>query len=222
MNTPESVRAYFQSIASRFDALYSGERNKLLQIIDRLLRKDIYDRFELAFRECHDIEGCSVLDIGCGSGRYAIEFARRGAQRVVGIDFAPAMIELAISLSREVGVAGAIAFVCNDFLKVELSERFDYSVAMGFFDYTEHSEPYLRKMALMTAQKIVVSFPKDTFLRSTQRRIRYKLAGCPVYFYKREDVERILSSLGMTSFKIVELQGDYFVAILMEGGSERQ
>jgi tRNA (mo5U34)-methyltransferase len=34
-----------------------------------------------------DLTGRSVLDIGCNGGFYAIEMKRRGASRVVGIDF---------------------------------------------------------------------------------------------------------------------------------------
>jgi tRNA (mo5U34)-methyltransferase len=33
-----------------------------------------------------DLQGKSVLDIGCNGGFYAIEMKRRGADRVVGID----------------------------------------------------------------------------------------------------------------------------------------
>ena len=34
-----------------------------------------------------DLSGASVLDIGCNAGFYALEMKRRGAQRVLGIDF---------------------------------------------------------------------------------------------------------------------------------------
>jgi tRNA (mo5U34)-methyltransferase len=34
-----------------------------------------------------DLRGMSVLDIGCNGGFYSIEMKRRGAERVVGIDF---------------------------------------------------------------------------------------------------------------------------------------
>src|SRR5688500_7965570 len=34
-----------------------------------------------------DLTGRSVLDIGCNAGFYSIEMKRRGAERVVGIDF---------------------------------------------------------------------------------------------------------------------------------------
>jgi tRNA (mo5U34)-methyltransferase len=33
-----------------------------------------------------DLQGASVLDIGCNAGYYSIELKRRGAGRVVGVD----------------------------------------------------------------------------------------------------------------------------------------
>src|SRR3954454_3872651 len=36
-----------------------------------------------------DLSGKTVLDIGCNGGFYSIEMKRRGAERVLGIDFDP-------------------------------------------------------------------------------------------------------------------------------------
>src|SRR5438105_1355211 len=39
-----------------------------------------------------DLAGLSVLDLGCGEGRYTRSFARRGA-RMTGVDISPQMLE---------------------------------------------------------------------------------------------------------------------------------
>ena len=41
------------------------------------------------FQDClpHDLTGKTVLDIGCNAGFYAMEMKRRGATRVLGVDF---------------------------------------------------------------------------------------------------------------------------------------
>ena len=41
---------------------------------------------------CGDVRGLRLLDVGCGSGYFAREMARRGA-RVTGVDISPRMIE---------------------------------------------------------------------------------------------------------------------------------
>ena len=47
------------------------------------------------------LTGLHVLDIGCGSGRFAFELLAGGAERVVGIDVSPAAIEAADARRRQ-------------------------------------------------------------------------------------------------------------------------
>jgi malonyl-CoA O-methyltransferase len=42
-----------------------------------------------------DLQGCAVLDAGCGRGRYMLQALRRGASRVSGVDLSPQMLERA-------------------------------------------------------------------------------------------------------------------------------
>jgi len=41
------------------------------------------------------LQGCGVLDAGCGSGRYMLHALRRGASRVSGVDLSPHMLRRA-------------------------------------------------------------------------------------------------------------------------------
>lgn len=67
----------------------------------------------------------SVLDAGCGTGRVAIELARRG-MRVVGVDIDPDMLEVARTK------APALDWRLGDLATVELPPRsFDVVVAAG-------------------------------------------------------------------------------------------
>ncbi len=66
----------------------------------------------------------SVLDAGCGTGRVAIELARRGVD-VVGVDLDPAMLEQARAKAPEV------AWVHGDLAEVDLGRRFDVVVLAG-------------------------------------------------------------------------------------------
>jgi enediyne biosynthesis protein CalE5 len=79
-------------------------------------RFDWYDRhFAPVIRWACDAmsveAGEKVLDVGCGAGQLACEAARRAgpAGRVVGIDLAPAMLEVAARRSSALGL-GAIEF----------------------------------------------------------------------------------------------------------------
>lgn len=50
-----------------------------------------------------DLHGQSVLDVGCGSGRYMLHALDRGASRITGVDLSVEMLERA---SAELGVNG--------------------------------------------------------------------------------------------------------------------
>src|SRR5690606_28018867 len=51
-----------------------------------------------------DLEGRTVLDIGCNAGFYAIEMKRRNAGRVVGIDSDERYLKQAAFAARHAGV----------------------------------------------------------------------------------------------------------------------
>lgn len=75
-----------------------------------------------------DLSGRRILDAGCGTGLFAIEAARRGAD-VLAVDLSPSLIALAQERApREVG-QGTVKFQVDDMLNPALG-RFDHVVAM--------------------------------------------------------------------------------------------
>lgn len=83
-----------------------------------------------------DLQGCRLLDAGCGTGALSVEAARRGA-RVVAIDLSPTLVALARErLPSDLG-AGSIDFRSGDMLDPALGE-FDHVVGM---DSLIHYEP---------------------------------------------------------------------------------
>ena len=66
----------------------------------------------------------SVLDAGCGTGRVAIELARRGLD-VTGVDVDPSMLEVARSKQPD------LTWVVGDLAAVDLGRTFDVVVMSG-------------------------------------------------------------------------------------------
>ena len=66
----------------------------------------------------------TVLDAGCGTGRVAVELARRGLE-VVGVDLDPSMLEVARAKSD------AVEWVEADLADLDLGRTFDVVVAPG-------------------------------------------------------------------------------------------
>ena len=186
----KSAKHYFDQVPKEWDTLYSHE-NRFLFFLNKLLRSGLYERYKLTFENCGEIKGARVLDIGCGTGRYSMEFAKRGASNVVGIDFAPAMVEFSQQKAKEMGVADKCNFVCGDFMSFNFKDSFDIIIALGFFDYIEEPKALFDKIGTVAKGRFLASFPQDSLIMGTQRKIRYHLKKCPLYFYTYEWLDNL-------------------------------
>jgi tRNA (mo5U34)-methyltransferase len=84
-----------------------------------------------------DLRGCTVLDIGCNGGFYSIEMKRRGADRVVGIDWDERYLNQARFAAEVTGAA--IEFRRMSVYDVAaLRERFDVVLFMGVLYHLRH------------------------------------------------------------------------------------
>ena len=206
------VARYFHDTADSFDALYN-DGDGLKSRVNRIFRKGLYDRVLLSVRELKEMGNPTVLDVGCGSGRNSVIFVQAGAAHVTGVDFSDRMLELADETVRTHGVADQCTFLKADFLEYDPDEAYDASVALGVFDYVKDPGPFLRRMAALTRGKVIGSFPGDAPVRSLQRRIRYNLRGCPLYFYSREKLERTCEQAGLTDYRIVPYASSGFLLV---------
>lgn len=206
------VQDYFVRHAARFDGLYGGD-NMATRVFDRVFRKPMYERYRLTIEALADAKGKQYLDLGCGSGRYAINLARLGA-RVVGIDFSDAMLQLARRYAKEERVEGKVEFHEGDMNRWmdETGEHFDAAFAMGVFDYLDDPSGTLRRM-LNVADRALLSIPAPEFPRAQLRRLRYKRQNCPVYFFTREQMEDMVARAGgkILSVKPLGRRSGYFV-----------
>jgi SAM-dependent methyltransferase len=106
-----------EAYASAYDAMYADKSNA-----------GECDAVVALFRKCGDGKISRVLDLGCGTGRHAMEFAARGFD-VIGVDFSEAMLTRA----RERGHIGqgSLDFVRGD-ARSYRSERPVDAVLMNF------------------------------------------------------------------------------------------
>ncbi len=84
-----------------------------------------------------DLRGKTVLDVGCNGGFYSIEMTRRGADRVVGIDWDERYL-------RQARFAAEVSETDIEFRKMSvydigaLRERFDVVLFMGVLYHLRH------------------------------------------------------------------------------------
>jgi cyclopropane fatty-acyl-phospholipid synthase-like methyltransferase len=205
------VREHFHADADRFDAIYEERKGPLTRFIDNWWRGVVRKRLEVNLEKLEPLAGKSVLDVGCGSGRFCIAYAQRGAARVVGVDFAAAMIDIADRLAAEAGVSDRCEFIAGGFPEAVGPETFDASTANGFFDYVEHPVPLIARMRELTRETMIMSFPKAVEWRVPVRRVRFWLKGTPLFLYRERQVKRILADAGVTNYEWINLDRDYLV-----------
>jgi cyclopropane fatty-acyl-phospholipid synthase-like methyltransferase len=211
------VSHYFDEAAAVFDTFYDDQRSPFMRWVDHHFRRDMYERFERTFMALAPLDGKTVLDIGCGSGPYAVECARRAAARVVGLDAAESMLALARQRAAKMGLTERCTFITGRFPDMAPNQVFDHTIVMGVMDYVPDPLGFLRALAGCTRQSAVISFPSFHWFRGPLRIIRYKLKRCPLWLYQRDQIAGLLQSAGFASFQIDKIAGagmDYVAVAL--------
>lgn len=217
MPDSDPVRTYFDRAATAFDSLYQEDRmGPVMRVVNRTFRRDIIERFVLTLDHVKAAGATSVLDVGCGSGRYALALAQAGIGRIVGVDVSPGMIDLARKAVAAAPATSRIDFLAGDFLQVPLEETFDVVVSMGVFDYIEDPVPVLARMNALARHSVVASFPSIHWLRTPIRKVRYWWKRCPLFFYEPERIRAAAARAGMPNCRVHKIAGagqDWFVAM---------
>jgi putative methylase len=78
-----------------------------------------------------DIEGRTVLDLGCGTGMLALGAALRGPETVVGLDIDPGPLATARENERRVATSSAVSWVRGDATEAPLAPDGETTVIMN-------------------------------------------------------------------------------------------
>lgn len=185
-----------------FDAIYSHGKGALNNVLDRMFRWDMYARYEYTMRESEPISGRSVLDVGCGTGRYSLEYIKRGARRVVGIDVSSNMVDTCKRRAAEEKAEDRTLFLLTDLLDYKTEETFDVSIGIGLFDYIRDSFPVIRAMHDRTTDRAIMTFPRLYTWRAPVRKVRLFVKGSDVYFYTRSELDDLLLRAGFRRYTL--------------------
>jgi demethylmenaquinone methyltransferase / 2-methoxy-6-polyprenyl-1,4-benzoquinol methylase len=135
--TGARISGMFDAIAPRYDLL-----NRLLSAgIDRRWRAAAIRSLQFTGRE-------TLLDVCTGTADVALEARRGGAARVLGVDFAGAMLKLGLVKVRAAGEAGRIPLVRGDAMSLPARDASVDAVTVAFgIRNVEHTELACAEMA---------------------------------------------------------------------------
>ncbi len=123
-----------------------------------------------------DFEGKRVLDMGCGTGEYALWYAMNGAGSVTGIDLADGSLAIAEERRQRSGLANA-SFRKMDILRCDLpDDSFDYSYSVGVLHHTGDPFRGFEQLVRVTAPGGVVIV--SLYSAYSRRVLRMKQSIC--------------------------------------------
>lgn len=94
---------------------------------DNVFTKDTVREVDFLLEVLSPPPGSAILDVGCGTGRHAIEFAKRG-YAVTGLDLSSEMLARAADKAEDAGVH--VDWVRSDAARFSLPRRFDAAVCL--------------------------------------------------------------------------------------------
>jgi ubiquinone/menaquinone biosynthesis C-methylase UbiE len=212
------ARDFFDSYARDFDHIYDeGGKGALARFVDTNLRSEMRVRFAKTFEALAPLRGRSLLDAGCGGGRYVIPAAKAGASEILGIDFSDSMLALGRQKAAAEGVGDVCRFEVGDLLTHPIPEKhFDYAIAIGVFDYQKDPQATLRALVRAARRRVFVSIPKRWHVLTPQRWLRYTLFRCYIRFYSRPEVERLAASVNPKGVTIFDIGREYNLRLDLE------
>jgi len=162
------VRAHFRDTAGYWHDLY--ERGDVVGAVFQDRQKAALEMVErLGLRK-----GSAVLEVGCGAGFLTVDLARRGL-RVIAVDAAPEMLELARVTVAKNGLAAAVELLPADVHALEFPDGgFDLVVALGVI-------PWLHSPELALAELSRVLHPGGHLVVTSDNRARLNHLADPAF-----------------------------------------
>jgi len=139
------------------------------------------------------VEGERVLEIACGTGRFTVMLAERGAD-ITGLDISGPMLQEGRRKAQEAGVADTIEFMRGDAARLPFpDDHFDAVLAVRFFHLVDTPEEYLAEMARVSKDLVVF----DTYNRLSGRVLYNWALPMGSRLYSRSEVDRLIDGAGL-------------------------
>lgn len=210
-----AVKFFFDGYAEKFYSIYlEDQKNPFKKLIDRYLRYSMFLRFQKVSEIIKSTSSSEVLDVGCGPGWHDFLLAKYNNVKVTGIDVAPNMIKISRKLSSENNMNTKLEFIIADIMDYQFDRDFDTIFALGVVEYFEDPESLIDVLRNIVSKRILFSVPVENHWLTPQRKIRYKLRNCPLWFYNKSRIKDILTNLSLSNYQIHDLGRDYLVEII--------
>jgi ubiquinone/menaquinone biosynthesis C-methylase UbiE len=140
------------------------------------------------------LEDRSVLEIACGTGRFTVMLAERGAD-ITGLDISGPMLAQGRAKAEAAAVADRVEFMRGDAGRLPFpDDHFDVVFAMRFFHLADTPAAYLSEMRRVSRETVFF----DTFNGASFRTLYNWALPMGSRLYARREVETLLSDADLT------------------------
>jgi cyclopropane fatty-acyl-phospholipid synthase-like methyltransferase len=167
------------------------------------------------------LNGMTVLDVGCASGRFAFQMIQAGAQKVHGTDISEDALALARKRAAELGMEGKAEFFAADVVQPNSPlPRVDLVTALGVIEYFD-ADAMSAFLGNLQTKYILLDFPdlgrKREFPTWILRQVYIRVHRLPgVYLYSEDEFAKIAAPHGFTNLRVVKRNRFYYVTNLPE------
>ena len=193
-----------RDVAEGFDALrFGGPIGQLIQATQQAL----------LLRVLAPLEGRRVLDVGTGTGRAALAFARAGAV-VTGVDASAEMLAVAERQAAEQKLPAV--FQVADAHQLPFGNReFDAAVSLRVIMHTPAWWECVAELCRVSSHRVVIDFPalgSFASIESAIRRMR-KAMGGNVEAYRVLRERAVCDVLAAGGFRVIETHRQFVLPI---------
>ena len=151
------------------------------RLIDRREKEAVLDAIS-------PVEGKSILEVACGTGRFTVMLAERGAD-IVGLDISGAMLRQGREKAKAAGVDDRVEFMRGDAARLPFpDDHFDVVMAMRFFHLADTPASFLAELRRVSKHQVVF----DTFNRFSTRSLYNWALPMGSRLYSRWEIDRLL------------------------------
>jgi len=186
--------------------------------VANLFRGPVRNRARIAFEVVITIKPKHVLDLGCGSGSFAISLVTEAnVCHVTGVDISSTAIKVAQERAASMDLSDRLTFICSAVSDLDFKalQPFDFVVGLGLTPYlTEAEFNYLFSSIKDTAFWFDIH-PKSFDLNNLAHFVYRKIKGHPFYVqYTRREILAKLLRLGVSDVVYRQSRG---VSYIMRG-----
>jgi methylase of polypeptide subunit release factors len=211
-------REYWQDRIIDWEKACYDQKPESLPLIERvanLFRRAVRYRRQLGFRMLASQPRERVLELGCGSGAFALALLKENVARtMVAVDISTAAIDAARLRAGEAGVGDRVQFIASDLENLDFTAlgRFDYVVGLGLTPYLTDKE-FERVFKAVGDAPFLFDYHRKGFnYINVAHAVFRAIKGHPFYrLFSSAEIGDLLSRFGVKGFRVGAEGGVDFV-----------